>query len=535
MTNKQEIQQENKSIKKMVAFRLILIAIFGGITALDGIISPILIGKLMDNISKKEFSTSFILLVVFLLCFVLVNTSFWIWRLLSLNIRKIINKWLRSQAVASYNNHPQLQSSKILNFINVTIKQFENQIIDSVIMLIYCIEQAVITLFFVIKINPILGLTYLILGFIPAVVPFVFKKWLSKSTDRWNKSYQRYSLHTTEYFNGFYTIKRFESLLIFKDKLNNLLNDSENKYYQMDADKEHSRFVSNLLYSLSTILSLGLGVYFVSIGQLTAGALMSLYLAADRVTSPIISSIQFTNQLLSSRPLIDSCQKIISTKEKPINNIEPQKFTDKTVLKIDDGSFGYDKAIIHNLSFSASSGEKILISGRSGIGKTTIVKTMLNELKLLGGTIKYSKELYAKPIYDNIGVLAQETTIFTGTLLFNLCLGQNYPTTSILQVLHEVGLTKFANENALNMRLGEGANALSGGEKRKLELARLLLRNKKLLLVDEALSGLDKESYGQVFDLILNFPGTVIDIEHNVQPAFAKKYDKVIELDQYAL
>ena len=116
-----------------------------------------------------------------------------------------------------------------------------------------------------------------------------------------------------------------------------------------------------------------------------------------------------------------------------------------------------------------------------------------------------------------------------------MCLGQNYPTASILQVLHEVGLTKFANENALNMTLGEGANALSGGEKRKLELARLLLRNKKLLLVDEALSGLDKESYGQVFDLILNFPGTVIDIEHNVQPTFAKKYDKVIELDQYAL
>ncbi|WP_223896543.1 hypothetical protein [Lactobacillus huangpiensis] len=52
---------------------------------------------------------------------------------------------------------------------------------------------------------------------------------------------------------------------------------------------------------------------------------------------------------------------------------------------------------------------------------------------------------------------------------------------------------------------------------------------------DEALSGLDKESYRQFFDLILNFPGTVIDIEHNVQPAFAKKYDKVIELDQYAL
>ena len=102
MTNK----QANKSIRRVVVLRLILIAIFGGITALDGIISPILIGKLMDNISKKEFSTSFILLVVFLLCFVLVNTSFWIWRLLSLNIRKIINKWLRSQAVTNYNDLP---------------------------------------------------------------------------------------------------------------------------------------------------------------------------------------------------------------------------------------------------------------------------------------------------------------------------------------------------------------------------------------------------------------------------------------------
>ena len=156
---------------------------------------------------------------------------------------------------------------------------------------------------------------------------------------------------------------------------------------------------------------------------------------------------------------------------------------------------------------------------------------MVNPLcSLLKGKILVDNSLKQANFYTNFGIVSQDTYIFAESLRFNLTLGKDFPTQQVINVLKTVKLSYLANEKSLDMQIGEKGLLLSGGEKRKLEIARALLNQKSILLVDEGLSGLDEESNKQIFALLQSLPQTVIEIEHAVSPEEKNQFDQIIDL-----
>ncbi|WP_342769159.1 ATP-binding cassette domain-containing protein [Lactobacillus xujianguonis] len=217
---------------------------------------------------------------------------------------------------------------------------------------------------------------------------------------------------------------------------------------------------------------------------------------------------------------------MLNTKPASINNLTVAKQNE--VLAFKDCQLGYqDQALLRNVNFTVNSAEKVLIVGRSGIGKSTLFKTLLNEIPLVNGVINVESNFGQK-----FGVVGQESYIFSDTLRFNLTLGQKIADATLLEVLKKVDLEKFAKLEALDQKLGKNGLNLSGGEQRKIELARALLAKKEILLVDEGLSGLDEKSSKKIFDLIMEFPGTVLEIEHVVGKEQSTQYNQLIDLNQ---
>lgn len=171
-----------------------------------------------------------------------------------------------------------------------------------------------------------------------------------------------------------------------------------------------------------------------------------------------------------------------------------------------------------------------MIEGPSGVGKSTIFKTLLNEIPLFSGEILVNSKLNDNELKHQTGIISQDTFIFSKSLRFNLTLGEDFSDEDMIAILRKVELDKFASTEGLDTRLGENGVHLSGGEKRKIELARALLRKKTILLLDEALSGLDHQSMQTIFQLIVDFKGTVIDIEHNLSDEYKQKYGQILEL-----
>lgn len=509
--------------KKLLWFGII---IAGGLTSLDGIVSPYIIGTLTNILMAKHFNRVPQILVLYLVLFLIITISYWIWQLLWAKARQAANLRMRADVFDHFLDSPSAERiEKVNNFVNVDVKQIEGQYVNSVVNLVYCIEQAVFSLIYVISINGIVSMAFLICGLLPSLIPRFTRNWVEGSSEIWNKSYENYNLTLNEALRGFPVIKHFNVSDIFKKRVNQKLAREENKYWQMSYCSSTASFYSQLSYALSSIAALSVGVLFVVNGQVNVGELISLFLASDRLTSPIITISQIFNQLNTTTPLIKE-NSILNSKQIAINNLTIA--SQNSIINFQNCQLGYqNQALLKNVDFTINPHEKVLIVGRSGIGKSTLFKTLLNEIPLISGTIKV-----ASNVANNFGVVGQESYIFSDTLRFNLTLGRKIADEKLITILKKVDLEKFARLKALDQKLGKSGLSLSGGERRKIELARALLAKKEILLVDEGLSGLDKKSSQKIFDLIMTFPGTVLEIEHIIGKEQSMQYDQLIDLNQ---
>ena len=266
-------------------------------------------------------------------------------------------------------------------------------------------------------------------------------------------------------------------------------------------------------------------------GNITIGVMITIYMAADRVTSPLISLANIYNNMAGSEPLLrkvlDSCPSTEPTLP-PVYTNQPDY-----LVHLEDVSVGYDKnhPVLENLNFKIRRGDKILIEGPSGSGKSTLLKTILNEQDPLSGSLKYGQNLQGK-LTDTFAVVEQQPFVFHNTLRYNLVLGKSVPDEKLYAVLKKVGLDSLADETGLGTEIGSGRQ-LSGGELKRLEVARAMLNEKDILIVDEALSGLDSSNADRLNQLIIDYPGTVINIEHRLTREISSRFNKTLKLGEY--
>ena len=139
----------------------------------------------------------------------------------------------------------------------------------------------------------------------------------------------------------------------------------------MNFRRNTSDFIAQISYSVSMVISLSVGTYFVVNGQILVGGLISLFLASDRLTSPIISIVGLVNQLTSVNPLFKN-SVLKSTPNKKFSNLEFSSLPEKQKIVFKHCALGYSGHILlQDVNFKISKGDKILITGRSGIGKST--------------------------------------------------------------------------------------------------------------------------------------------------------------------
>lgn len=176
-------------------------------------------------------------------------------------------------------------------------------------------------------------------------------------------------------------------------------------------------------------------------------------------------------------------------------------------------TFSYtSKQVIRNINFELKEKDILVIKGENGSGKTTIVKLLLGLYDEYQGIICYNekslKELSLRNIRDEIAIVFQETFLFTGTLKENMIASnKDASTEEIVRCLQQVGFIKnnVDNQNEiLHLPILEGGKNLSGGQKRRIAIARSLLRKPSVLILDEPTTYLDTDSRNVVYDLISN-------------------------------
>ncbi|WP_461243868.1 ABC transporter ATP-binding protein [Secundilactobacillus muriivasis] len=270
-----------------------------------------------------------------------------------------------------------------------------------------------------------------------------------------------------------------------------------------------SPLIDSLNY-LGIAIVLLLGAYFIMKGHLTVGALVAYLSYVGMVQSPIQSFTRLLNQLQQASVSYGRIQSVLDVTPTIVNVAEPKPFpTLKTGIQLDNVTFTYpttrgkdDPAVtLNDVSFQIPYGQTTALVGQSGSGKTTITRLIDRFYDLDSGQITFDgvpvTQIDLSDLRQHIAIVSQDIFILDGSIRDNVLYGRPEATDDdIWQVLTLADLAEFVRQlpDQLDTQVGERGVKLSGGQKQRLSIARALLKDAPVIILDEATASLDNQS-----------------------------------------
>jgi len=275
----------------------------------------------------------------------------------------------------------------------------------------------------------------------------------------------------------------------------------------------------------------------------TPGDFVTIMGAISSMYTPIRRAITRFNEISVDIPSVGRVFEILEEEPKIIDNenkILFQYFSDN--ITFENVDFKYkdsDEKILKNINFTVKKGETMAFVGNSGGGKSTLVNLIPRFFDVSNGAIKIDgvniKDYDVKSLRKNIGIVPQETFLFSGTILQNIKYGKRDATfEEIKEAAKKANAHEFIKklEDGYNTEIGERGVKLSGGQKQRIAIARAILENPQILILDEATSALDNESEKLVQDALekLMENKTTFVIAHRLTTI--ENSDKIVVLQQ---
>ena len=275
----------------------------------------------------------------------------------------------------------------------------------------------------------------------------------------------------------------------------------------------------------------------------TPGDFVTIMGAISSMYTPIRRAITRFNEISVDIPSVGRVFEILEEEPKIIDNenkILFQYFSDN--ITFENVDFKYkdsEERILKNINLTVKKGETVAFVGNSGGGKSTLVNLIPRFFDVSSGVIKIDgvdiKDYDVKSLRKNIGIVPQETFLFSGTILQNIKYGKRDATfDEIKEAAKKANAHDFIEnlEEGYNTEIGERGVKLSGGQKQRIAIARAILENPQILILDEATSALDNESEKLVQDALEKLMGnkTTFVIAHRLTTI--ENSDKIVVLQQ---
>jgi ATP-binding cassette, subfamily B, bacterial MsbA len=306
-----------------------------------------------------------------------------------------------------------------------------------------------------------------------------------------------------------------------------------------------------MLHSLSSPLMEILGVFVVAafllyaraqiIGQrMTAGMFVGFIIALIKLYDPVRRISGINNSFQQAFGASGRIFEILSLEAEPDAGGEVLRgFSDR--IEFDDVSFSYNprEAVLERISFAVSRGEVLAIVGPSGAGKSTLVNLLPRFYDVTGGRIvidgKDIRDIQLRSLRNQIAVVTQDVILFNDTIRANICYGDPAATEEAILSASKAALVDdfvSALPNGYDTYIGERGLRLSGGERQRISIARALLKNVPILILDEATSSLDAQSEILVQRALQNLMEgrTTVVIAHRLSTV--RRADRIIVLEQ---
>ena len=492
--------------KKMVFIGLLLI-IFSKAASF---VAPLSLKMLMDDIiPNKDLNQLKILIGVVILAILIQSiTSFLLTKILSVQAQYLIAE-LRTQVQKKILGLPirffdNTKSGALVSRIMTDVEGVRNLIGTGLIQLVGGTITAIVSLVLLLQISPSMTLFTLIPLGVFAVIALKAFKIIRPIFRARGKINAEVTGRLTETLGGIRVIKGFnaaeqESVIFEKGVYKLFLN--VKKSLTATAFMTSS---ATFLLGLATTGIMGIGGYKIMMDALTLGEFLSFTFLLGLMVAPIVQMSNIGSQLTEALAGLDRTEELMNEEEESddSNRVLSLKKIEGAI-SFKDVCFSYEdeKEVLHSISFEAKAGETIALVGSSGSGKSTIaglVATFINPDK---GTITIDGNPLTSVTLDSyrkhLGVVLQDEFLFEGTIKENILYARpDADETQLKEAVIAAYVNEFTDrfEDGLNTLIGERGVKLSGGQRQRIAIARAILANPSILILDEATSNLDTQS-----------------------------------------
>lgn len=368
----------------------------------------------------------------------------------------------------------------------------------------------------------------LLIPLIPIAIMMV-QKLAKKIVKTYWKSYTNLSEVFIDFLYGLTSLEVFNADEDYNDLLNQKAEDFRVKTMKLLMMQLNNITVLDLISYAGSALGIILSIYYYSKGQLSIFAAFSFILLSQEFFLPLRRLGALFHVAMNGITAANSLFEILE-----IESIEDFKnlIQDERVdVEVKNLNFSYgEKEILKGLNMKIKSNKITAIVGESGCGKSTLAKLVGGFERNYDGEILYNglSEISNDSLNENIMLVDNNPYFFKESLRYNLKIAnKNADDDKLRQVLEEVGLySYFKNIGGLDSILESAGNNLSGGQKQRLAIGRALLKEPKILILDESISNIDKESEDLILDLIqkLKEKMTIILITHRLNTVLQADY-----------
>jgi len=492
--------------KKIILLGIVLIIV----KSLAALVLPYASKTLIDDvIPSRDVSTLTILLVVVCVSILIqAVSSFSLTRLLSVEAQHLISvlrakvqKKLLTLPISFFDNN---KSGALVSRVMNDVEGVRNLVGTGLVQLVGGSITAVISLVILIKINALMTFFVLVPVAIFAIVALKAFGYIRPIFRDRGKINAEVTGRLTETLNGVRVIKGFNA------------ENQENKTFEEGVERlflnvKKSLTATALITSSSTFLLglasagiMGIGGYFIMNNTMTIGEFVSFTLFLGFMIAPIVQMSNIGSQLTEAMAGLDRTQELMEMTEE--DNPETRTVVlDDIVgdMVFEDVSFSYEKSkeVLHHISFKAPSGSVTALVGSSGSGKTTIAGLAASFLNPSEGKVTVDgidlSTVNLSSFRSHLGVVLQDDFLYEGTIRENILFPRpNATEAQLLAAVKGAYVNEFTDrfEDGLDTVIGERGVKLSGGQRQRITIARALLADPKIIILDEATSNLDTES-----------------------------------------
>ena len=451
--------------------------------------------------------------------------------------KKYIFEKLLAKSIGEFD---QTSSGKFISAFSNDLNSIETNYLSGNLTIILQILLLIGGLGSMICIQPTLGFCVLGVSIIPAFISLKYGGRLVQNEKNTSDQNESFVDQVKDLLNGFVVIKSFKA-----EK--EVLHLFDHRNFELEAVKNSRRETSDTVEIISTVgftavylVIFGLGSFFAFTGVMTIGAVLAFVQLSNYVLNPIQTLVPLWSNRKAAIGLIEKLEQAIANDSDSSTSTASKNSLANFEKNItfENVSYSYDdeKEVLDNINLTFEKGKSYAIVGGSGCGKSTLLRLLLGHFDQYEGNIRFDdrelRSICLDSLYDTVSVIQQNVFLFDSSIKNNITMFKEFSTDTYERSIAMSGLSELIQGKGDTYACGEGGRSLSGGEKQRVSIARCMIRQTPVLLMDEATAALDNATSYTVTKSILEIEQlTKIIVTHKLDETLMRKYDNIIVLN----